>query len=96
MISDGSFEEFICAFSNNNHYLNDPMILPDCKHSVCKNCIVNSADLKCKVCDKLVTKKIEAKNKDLKVLITKSANKLMKILEKQFNQKISRLKSICK
>ena len=50
MNSEDYFEELICGLSFDRHFVRNPIVLPDCGHSACKNCLSN--DVKCKICAK--------------------------------------------
>ena len=94
MTFNGNLEEFVCAFSNKQHYLKDPMKLPDCKHSVCKKCVeLKTIDQNCKICNVLVSGNIVEENEDLKKSIHKGFKTLMEIIGNQTNQQIIKLKS---
>jgi hypothetical protein len=45
-------EEFICAFSEDKHFIIDPIPLIKCGHLACKNCLLKekSNSIKCKKC----------------------------------------------
>ena len=52
MIPKEMLEKFKCALADNYHFLVDPIILSECGHSVCKNCIPTDEldSIKCKIC----------------------------------------------
>ena len=39
MISEDILEEQKCALSDQEHFIVEPITLPNCGHSVCKKCI---------------------------------------------------------
>jgi hypothetical protein len=45
-------EELECAASEEKHFIIDPITLPNCGHSVCKNCLLKekSNSIKCNKC----------------------------------------------
>jgi hypothetical protein len=94
MISDENLEEFVCAFSSNKHFLKNPLKLPNCNHSVCKQCADEKIiDRSCNICNVLVERKNIKENKDLKKSIEKNFKTLMEIIEKQMREQTIKLKS---
>ena len=82
MISEETLEDLKCAISDEEHFVTEPITLPNCGHSICKKCIPKD-DLKqfrCKLCG-LVSKQ------DLTEFeVSKGTHKLLKIyLEDIFN-----------
>ena len=53
MITEETLQDFVCSFSDSEtHYLIDPILLTNCGHSICKNCLPNETinSIKCKKC----------------------------------------------
>ena len=97
MISDGSFEEIVCALSNDKHYVETPMTLPDCGHTVCKSCLpfeLNN-NTKCKICDTRITRNLKNDKESIvaNIYIKNSLYNLMNILKNQTENQIKKLKN---
>jgi hypothetical protein len=97
MISDGTFIEYECALSDDKHFLKEPIIIPCCGHSICKNCLPKEENsvIKCKICG-VITKKDLSNDKEaisLKISFKRNLESLFNILEKQTSSQVNKLKS---
>lgn len=98
MISDGTFEELECAVSDDRHFVNEPIILPACGHSLCRCCIpkTDAKIIKCKICNTITERDISNDKECLaaKKSIQRNLESLLKIIEKQAAKSIERVKGI--
>ena len=91
MISDRIIEELVCALSNDEHYLKNPINLPDCGHYACQYCFTEAIlnkENKCRKCNKIVAS-ISPKEG---ILVTKFQD-LMNFIMIQTEKQINKLKS---
>ena len=99
MISNEMLEEFKCALSEDKHFLIDPITLPNCGHSVCKNCLPNQqvSSIKCKTCGVTTTEvdfsKIQI-TKAIKQALKLCLGNIFELIESQTVSKLNELKSI--
>lgn len=97
MISDGSFEEFECASSDDKHFLKSPITLPVCGHSVCRQCLPQNDDshILCKICGKNTKTNRSLKEDKEPVALTKAFRRnlenLFFVLEKQSILQLNKL-----
>ena len=98
MISDDRYEEIICGLSTNKHFVKNPIVLVECGHSACKNCVLNenSNQFICKICD---TKTIRDLRNEKESMATKRLIKIYlddihSFLEKQSFSQYTKLKGI--
>ena len=98
MNPEDNYEELICGLTDDQHFVRNPIVLPDCGHSACKNCLPNKicVDLKCKICGTLIERDLsdDKESIGIKRLIKIHLNDLHSLLEKQTNEHFNRLKSI--
>ena len=45
--SSDAFKDFVCGFSVDDHFLQEPITLPNCGHNVCRSCIPKSESKRC-------------------------------------------------
>lgn len=98
MISDGTYEEFECAYSTDKHFVQEPITLTCCGQSVCKNCLVNaSATLKCVFCNAPVDNSLKTAtvSATIKKSIRRHLEDLFVILERQTDKALNQLESMC-
>jgi hypothetical protein len=81
MNSEDYFEELICGLSFDRHFVRNPIVLPDCGHSACKNCLSN--DVKCKICGTEIVRDLSGDKESIgiKRLIKTLLNDLHSLLE---------------
>ena len=93
MNSEDYFEELICGLSFDRHFVRNPIVLPDCGHSACKNCLSN--DVKCKICGTEIVRDLSGDKESIgiKRLIKTLLNDLHSLLEKQTVEHFNKLKS---
>jgi hypothetical protein len=87
--------EFICALSDDKHYVQEPILLTSCSHCACKNCLNIETKLKCKVCG-VETKRNSRNDKVSRVVMDRikcSLDKLFVELEEQTTSNIHMFKS---
>jgi hypothetical protein len=99
MTTEQDFQEFYCAQSSNLHFLIEPILLINCGHSVCKECLPNEGgvkSIKCKTCG-IVTEydfnKIQI-SKALKQAMKFCYSEILVVLAKETNAKLNFLKSM--
>ena len=94
MQNDEVLTELECSLSNDDHCVIKPIILKECGHFACLNCLFNAAN-ESKICKKCETKvSVEIKRgQEPENLITNSLENLMKMIEKQMEQQIHKIKS---
>ena len=97
MISDGSYDEFVCALSNDKHYMNKPVVLTDCGHAACRKCIPKeiTEDSKCKICREKITRNLVNDKIPLgfNLYLKNSIENLTNVIERQTQHQINRLRS---
>ena len=97
MISDGSYEELVCALSNDKHYLNQPILLTDCGHAACRNCLPKeiTENAKCKICNQKINRNLENDKipLGLHLYLKNSIEHLTNVIERQTQHQINRLRS---
>lgn len=96
MSSDFTYEKFLCAFSNETHFVRDPVLLKSCEHSVCNNCLMLNA-FNCKLCGKAVEIKDDDKEIALEVkeALKNNLDNLYELLEKQTATSLTKLEGNC-
>ena len=98
MISDGSFLELVCALSNDNHYVKNPIVLTSCVHTSCRMCLPRelNEEAKCKVCGIKITRNLDNDEESvaIKHYFRTSINDLINVVEKQTDTQIKKLESI--
>ena len=101
MVSTEILNEFICALSDDKHFLINPIPLSKCGHSVCKNCLPNETNvqsIECKKCG-IITEDIFSEitvSKDFKQALKFCLGNIFEFIEKQTSSKLNELKSIKK
>ena len=96
MISDGSYEELVCGLSNDKHYLNKPIVLTDCGHAACRNCLPKETEnAKCKICNQKINRNLENDKIPLvfNLYLKNSIENLTNVIERQTQHQINRLRS---
>lgn len=94
-VSDGTYDEFECALSNDKHYFNEPIAL-QCGHSSCKNCLPKGQVIKkCRICGLEINSSDQSVNVsvNLKKLFKRNLSELVAILETQTLKSLNKLKS---
>lgn len=96
MNSEDNYEELICGLSFDRHFVRNPIVLPDCGHSACKNCLKN--DGKCKICGTEIVRDLSGDKESIgiKRLIKTHLNDLHSLLEKQTVEHFNKLKNCLK
>ena len=96
MISE-QLEELKCGFSNEKHFLIDPIILSNCGHSICKSCLSNESifSVTCKICG-LITEQDFSKiqvSKTLKQALKLCLGTIFDQIEGETSEKLNEFKS---
>jgi hypothetical protein len=90
-------EELECAASEEKHFIIDPITLPNCGHSVCKNCLLKekSNSIKCNKCG-VITEDFSKFQitKGLKEILKLCLGNIFEMIETQTISKLNELKSI--
>jgi hypothetical protein len=91
-----SLQDFQCAFSNDKHFIIEPIVLSNCGHTVCKSCLSKGTitAIKCNVCGEISqhinnTKESTSLRNALKFFL----GNMFTILEKQTTIQLDKLKS---
>lgn len=97
MTSNGSFEEFECVLSNDNHFVEEPITLP-CGHYTCIKCIhdkPNTTPFKCRNCKlEFQTDKItQNQSKTLIESISCKVENLIIVIQNKLTQSVENFKS---
>jgi hypothetical protein len=101
MDSTEILDEFKCAFSDDNHFLINPITLSKCGHSVCKNCLPNDTkvhSIECKKCG-VITKDVFSEipvSKGFKEALKLCLGNIFELIESETSSKLNELKSIKK
>ena len=98
MISEEVLEVLKCATSDQEHFLIDPITLPDCGHSICKKCVPNDdlKEIECKICG-LVSKQDLNEYKvsqGTQKLLKKCLEDIFQILKEETGLKLNELKGM--
>jgi hypothetical protein len=99
MVSTEILNEFICALSDDKHFLINPIPLSKCGHSFCKNCLPNDSyvrSIKCKKCG-VITKDDFREipvSQGFKQALKLCLGNLFELIESQTSSKLNELKSI--
>ena len=95
MISDGTCSEFECALSDDKHFIQTPIILSSCGHSICKTCLPKDKNaIKCKLCGEITDKDLSNDKEaiSLKMLLNRNLKNLFEILKGQSRLQLDKLK----
>ena len=98
MIYNEKLRSILCSKSNDtHHFVKEPIVL-DCKHSICKKCLLrtNIFNLECNKCEKKIYRDMsnDSESIEVKELINKSLGSLFEELEKQTSQSLEKFNSI--
>ncbi len=94
--NSADYSDLECSLSNDKHFVNKPIILSECGHFACLNCLHQVATSENKICKKCKkTLKINFKiGQEAEKLITNSMESLMKAIEKEMKENINKIKSM--
>jgi hypothetical protein len=99
MDSTEILDEFKCAFSDDNHFLINPITVSKCGHSVCKNCLPNETEvqsIECKKCG-VITEDVFREipvSKGFKQALKFCLGNIFEFIESETSSKLNELKSI--
>jgi hypothetical protein len=97
MISDGSYQELVCALSIDKHYVKQAIILPDCGHTSCHMCLPETCDQKaeCKICKQKITRNLKNDQECIafKHYFRANINNLIHVVERQTDNQIKQFES---
>jgi hypothetical protein len=96
MMEDEKLNEFYCIFSEQKHFLIDPVTI-SCGHSICKKCLPreNTTSIRCKICKRLVSydaNRIKV-SRGFKEVLKCFKNEIFTVIEKEMCSKLNDLKS---
>ena len=92
--SNEALKDLICGLSDDDHFVEEPIVLSGCGHCVCKTCLPNGQSAKCK-CGAVIEKEISnfkvsvSTKRMIKLLLTQ----LFTEVENKFSSEINSLKS---
>ena len=98
MVSE-DLEKFRCCLSNDKHFIIQPITLPKCGHSACKECLPNDQllkTIKCKKCEMVshFDFNISKVSTELELSLMSLYENMFQVLEQETSSKINHLKSI--
>ena len=98
-MADDNFLELICALSDDCHFSQEPLILTNCSHSCCKQCVLKeeSTQIKCKICGIQTDRDLrnDKVSLALKRMINLCLNSLLSSIHKNMEFKINDFKGMC-
>ena len=99
-VSDGTYEELECALSFNKHFVNEPILLSNCGHCVCKRCLPHPKDtdesIKCKICSEVTDIKLICDKEcvPVKKNLLRNVGNLLEIIDEKMKKTINHILSI--
>jgi hypothetical protein len=99
LILNDDYEEYICALSNDQHIINDPLVL-SCGHNICKECLekIGLESILCKICCEQTKRNLisDEKTKFIKESIQLNIESFLKIINKKMIESVSLLSGMFK
>lgn len=97
-ISDEAYKDFECSLSRDKHFLKEPVLLKNCRHVACKNCLLDrGGNFKAQItCNCGIITKSDFKTdpiiKPFENVINKNLEQLLDVIEKQTSEALDSFK----